>query len=165
MCFRVPELLFQPSMMGVEQAGLAETLNYVLSKFDLPSQNRLCQVTVVIIIIIILIMSIFLEGFSMWNVLICAEQVQIQKYKTHAYKTLKTVGVQIIMLKHPTEQKKNPLSDVVVVPLPRPVQFESILWIQGQLSVKTGTRQGSVFRVVVIVQGLTNFWRKSLNSW
>ena len=64
-CFRVPELLFQPSMMGVEQAGLAETLNYVLSKFDLPSQNRLCQVTVVIIIIIILIMSIFLEGFSM----------------------------------------------------------------------------------------------------
>ncbi|KAL8612784.1 hypothetical protein ACOMHN_033454 [Nucella lapillus] len=40
---RAPELLFQPSMLGVEQAGLAETLDYVLKKFDLPSQNRLCQ--------------------------------------------------------------------------------------------------------------------------
>ena len=30
--------------------------------------------------------------------LICAEQVQIQKYETYAYKTLKT-GVQIVMLK------------------------------------------------------------------
>ena len=27
----------------------------------------------------------------------CAEQVHIQKYKTHAYKTLKTAGVQIII--------------------------------------------------------------------
>ena len=36
----------------------------------------------------------------MWNMLNFAEQAQIQKYKTHAYKTLKTVGVQIIMLKH-----------------------------------------------------------------
>ena len=36
----------------------------------------------------------------------CSEQVQIQKYKTHAYKTLKTVGVQIIMLKHPAKHKK-----------------------------------------------------------
>ena len=36
----------------------------------------------------------------------CAEQVQVQKYKTHAYKTLKTTGVQIIMLKHPTKQLK-----------------------------------------------------------
>ena len=34
-------------------------------------------------------MSKFLEHFSMWNMLNCAEQVQIQKYKTHAYKTLK----------------------------------------------------------------------------
>ena len=36
----------------------------------------------------------------------CAEQVQIQKYETHAYKTLKTVGVQVKMLKHPTEHEK-----------------------------------------------------------
>ena len=36
----------------------------------------------------------------------CAEQVQIQKYKTHAYKTPKTAGVQTIMLKHPTKQSK-----------------------------------------------------------
>ena len=32
-----------------------------------------------------------------------AEQVQIQEYKTHAYKTLKTAGVQAILLTHPTE--------------------------------------------------------------
>ena len=36
----------------------------------------------------------------------CAEQMQIRKYKTHASKTLKTAGVQIIMLKHPTKHKK-----------------------------------------------------------
>ena len=38
-----------------------------------------------------------------------AEQVQIQKYKAHAYKTLKTAGVKIIMLKHPTKHKKVPI--------------------------------------------------------
>ena len=38
----------------------------------------------------------------------CADHGQIQKYKTHAYKTLKTAGVQMIILKHPTTQlKKN----------------------------------------------------------
>ena len=36
----------------------------------------------------------------------CEEQVQIQKYKAHAYKALRTVGVQITMLKHPTKHKK-----------------------------------------------------------
>ena len=51
-------------------------------------------------------MSIFLEHLSTWNMLNCTEQVQIQKYKTHAYKVLKTVGFQIIMLKHPTKHKK-----------------------------------------------------------
>ena len=43
----------------------------------------------------------------MWNMLNCAEQVQIQEYNTHVYKTLKIAGVQIIMLKHPTKHKKN----------------------------------------------------------
>ena len=51
-------------------------------------------------------MSVFLERLSTWNMLSCAEQVQIQKYKTHAYKTLKTAGVKIIILKHPTKHKK-----------------------------------------------------------
>ena len=52
-------------------------------------------------------MSVFLERLSMWNMLNCAEQVQIQKYETHAYKTLSlTVGVQVILLKHPTKHKK-----------------------------------------------------------
>ena len=58
------------------------------------------------VIIIIIIMSVFLECLSRWNMFNCAEQVQIQKYKTHAYKTLKTVGVQKIMLKQPTKHKK-----------------------------------------------------------
>ena len=50
----------------------------------------------------LIIIRVFLERLSMWNMVKCAEQVQIQKYKTYAlYKTLKTVGVQIIMLKHP----------------------------------------------------------------
>ena len=49
-------------------------------------------------------MSVFLEYLSMWNMLSCAEQVQIQKHKTHAYKTPKTAGVQTTMLKHPTKQ-------------------------------------------------------------
>ena len=42
------------------------------------------------------------------NMLNCAEQGQIQKYKTHAFKTLKTAGVQTIMLTHPTKQLKPP---------------------------------------------------------
>ena len=51
-------------------------------------------------------MSVFLERLSTWNMLNCAEQVQIQKHKTQAYKTLNTAGAQIIMLKHPTKHKK-----------------------------------------------------------
>ena len=39
-------------------------------------------------------MSVFLERLSIRNMLNCAEQVQIQKYKTHAYKTAKRAGVQ-----------------------------------------------------------------------
>ena len=50
--------------------------------------------------------SVFLEHVYMWNVLNCAEQVQIQNYKTHADKISKTAGVQTTMLKHPTEQLK-----------------------------------------------------------
>ena len=52
----------------------------------------------------IIIMSVFLERLSMLNMLSCAEQVQIQEYKTHAYKTSKTAYVQIVMLKHSTRQ-------------------------------------------------------------
>ena len=51
-------------------------------------------------------MSTFLECFSMQNMLYWAEWVQIQKHKTHAYKTPQTAGVQTIMLKHPTKQLK-----------------------------------------------------------
>lgn len=40
---RVPELLFQPSMIGIEQAGIAETMDFVLKKFDAETQNKLAQ--------------------------------------------------------------------------------------------------------------------------
>ena len=55
-------------------------------------------------------MRVFQEHLSMWNILSCAQQVQIQKYKTHAYKTLETAGVQTVMLRHPSKQfyKKYP---------------------------------------------------------
>ena len=38
----------------------------------------------------------------------CAEQVQIQKYKTHAYKTLKAVGVQLSIKKEITHETHIP---------------------------------------------------------
>ena len=56
------------------------------------------------IMIIIIVRIVFLERLSMCEMLNCDEQVQILKYKTHAYKTPKTAYVQIIMLKHLTEQ-------------------------------------------------------------
>ena len=57
-------------------------------------------------IITTIIMSVFPDRLSMWNMLNCAEQGQMQKYITRAYNTFKTVGVQTIMLKHPTKQLK-----------------------------------------------------------
>ena len=67
------------------------------------------------------IMSVFLEQLSMRNMLNCTKQVQIQKYKTHAYNTLKTAGVQIIMLKHPTKHKKRiPLGGLESEPMLTP---------------------------------------------
>ncbi|XP_014776303.1 actin-related protein 5 [Octopus bimaculoides] len=40
---RVPELLFQPSMIGIEQAGLSEMVDYVLKKCSPSEQNALVQ--------------------------------------------------------------------------------------------------------------------------
>ena len=42
--YRIPELLFQPSMVGVEQAGIAETIQFVLNKYPPDIQNKLAQV-------------------------------------------------------------------------------------------------------------------------
>lgn len=38
---RVPELLFQPSMLGVDQGGISDTLSYVISKYPEETQLRL----------------------------------------------------------------------------------------------------------------------------
>ena len=65
-------------------------------------------------------MTVFLERLSMWNMLNCAKQVQIQKYKAHPYKTLKTVGVQLIMLKHPTKHEKRiPIQPIYRINVPK----------------------------------------------
>ncbi|GAB6019434.1 Actin- protein 5 [Chamberlinius hualienensis] len=40
---RVPELLFQPSMMGIDQAGIGETLEFILSKYSPEEQFQLVQ--------------------------------------------------------------------------------------------------------------------------
>ena len=51
-------------------------------------------------------MIVFLERYSMRNMLNFNEQVLIQTHKTHAYKTPKTAHVQTIMLKRLTKQKR-----------------------------------------------------------
>ena len=48
-------------------------------------------------------MIVFLEHLSMWNMLNCTEQVQMQKYKTHAYITPVMACVQKSLLEHPTK--------------------------------------------------------------
>lgn len=40
---RVPELLFQPSMLGIEQAGISETMDFLLRKYDDNRQKLLVQ--------------------------------------------------------------------------------------------------------------------------
>ncbi|XP_071802148.1 actin-related protein 5-like [Asterias amurensis] len=40
---RIPEVLFQPSIIGHDQAGLAETLDQVLRSYDSKTQDRLAQ--------------------------------------------------------------------------------------------------------------------------
>jgi len=47
LCWTVstPELLYQPSMVGVDQAGIAETIEFMLTKFSDDEQRRLCQVS------------------------------------------------------------------------------------------------------------------------
>ena len=42
--FRVPEIIHQPCILGLEQAGLAETIEYVLKKFSPDVQDQLVQV-------------------------------------------------------------------------------------------------------------------------
>ena len=41
---RVPEVMMQPSLIGHEQAGLAETMDQVLRGYDALTQDKLVQV-------------------------------------------------------------------------------------------------------------------------
>ncbi len=41
---RVPEVFFQPSMLGVDQSGLSDTLEYMLNYYPPSVQQRLVQV-------------------------------------------------------------------------------------------------------------------------
>lgn len=40
---RAPELLFQPSMIGSSEAGIVETIDYVLKQFSSDEQLLLAQ--------------------------------------------------------------------------------------------------------------------------
>ncbi|XP_055933658.1 actin-related protein 5-like [Argiope bruennichi] len=40
---RVPEILFQPTMVGIEQAGLAETIEMVLARYTINDQQKLAE--------------------------------------------------------------------------------------------------------------------------
>eukprot|EP00656_Telonema_subtile_P043432 TRINITY_DN49793_c0_g1_i3.p1 TRINITY_DN49793_c0_g1~~TRINITY_DN49793_c0_g1_i3.p1 ORF type:complete len:414 (-),score=152.37 TRINITY_DN49793_c0_g1_i3:61-1302(-) len=42
-CVRVPEVLYQPSLIGIDQAGLAETLSSVVKLYSPDTQARLAQ--------------------------------------------------------------------------------------------------------------------------
>ena len=65
--------------------------------------------------LIIIIMNVFLERLYMWNMLNCTEQGQILKYKAHSNKTLKTAGVQTVMLKHPAKQFKKSYGNILIL--------------------------------------------------
>ena len=41
---RAPEILFQPTMVGIDQCGVSDTIEYVLSSYPLDVQQRLVQV-------------------------------------------------------------------------------------------------------------------------
>eukprot|EP01027_Heterolobosea_sp_BB2_P018350 GEZU01025869.1.p1 GENE.GEZU01025869.1~~GEZU01025869.1.p1 ORF type:complete len:407 (-),score=158.61 GEZU01025869.1:45-1265(-) len=40
---QVPEIVFQPSIIGMDQAGITETLSYVLNSFPAATQTELCK--------------------------------------------------------------------------------------------------------------------------
>ena len=40
---RIPEAIYQPSLLGIEQGGLAETIHYVLKLYDCNTQQRLVK--------------------------------------------------------------------------------------------------------------------------
>ena len=42
--FRVPEIVYQPSMLGIEQAGIAETIDFILNHYSADLQTALVQV-------------------------------------------------------------------------------------------------------------------------
>lgn len=46
---RVPEIVYQPSMLGIEQAGIAETIDFILNHFTAELQTALVQVLAVYI--------------------------------------------------------------------------------------------------------------------
>jgi len=43
--FRVPEIVYQPSMLGIEQAGIAETIDFILNHYSADLQTALVEVT------------------------------------------------------------------------------------------------------------------------
>lgn len=42
--FRVPEIVYQPSLLGIEQAGISETIDFILNHYSTDLQTALVQV-------------------------------------------------------------------------------------------------------------------------
>ena len=42
---RAPEVLFQPTIVGVDQCGISDTIEYILQSYPSDLQQRLVEVT------------------------------------------------------------------------------------------------------------------------
>ena len=43
-CFRVPEIVFQPTVVGVDQCGVSDTIEFILQYYPPEVQQRLVEV-------------------------------------------------------------------------------------------------------------------------
>ena len=42
---RVPEIVFQPTMVGIDQCGIGETMEFILQTYPKDQQQRLADVS------------------------------------------------------------------------------------------------------------------------
>lgn len=47
LCYRVPEIVFQPSLVGIDQMGVIETIEYMLREYPEDIQKKLAMNVVV----------------------------------------------------------------------------------------------------------------------
>ena len=44
--YRVPEVLFEPTSVGIDQAGIVETIGYILRNYSSSVASEMCKVSV-----------------------------------------------------------------------------------------------------------------------